>query len=219
MIDSEGVLLVFTKTPIPGKTKTRLIPTLGEEGAARLHMSLLRNTLMHALRSQFSNVELWCTPSTEHPFLNECQYKFAVKLCRQEGNDLGQRMHHALLSALSYYPFAVIVGSDCPVLTTEILNHAYTKLDQGIDAVLGSSEDGGYYLIGAKRKDDTLFKDIHWGNSNVSAITRMKLSALGWQWHELDTLWDVDTPEDVERLRNSGLFRNFQVESLISLVS
>jgi len=203
MIESEGVLLVFTKTPISGETKTRLIPALGEEGAAELHRLLLRNTLKHALRSQFSNVELWCTPSTEHPFLNECQYKFAVKLCIQEGDDLGQRMHHALLSALSRYPFAVIIGSDCPVLTADVLNQAYVKLQLGVDAVLGSSEDGGYYLFGMKRMDDTLFKEIHWGSNEVADITRMKLSALGWHWDELDTLWDVDSPEDVERLRNS----------------
>ena len=214
MIESEGVLLVFTKTPEPGKTKTRLIPALGEEGAAKLHRLLLRNTLKQALRSQFFNVELWCTPSTEHPFLNECQYKFAVKLCRQEGDNLGQRMHNALLSALTRYPFAVIIGSDCPVLTVNVLNQAYEKLQQGIDAVIGPSEDRGYYLIGARKNDESLFKDIQWGSHDVADMTRVKLSTLGWRWDELNILWDVDMPEDLEKLRNNrpDLLRGLEAE-------
>ena len=201
MIESDGVLIVFARNPIPGQTKTRLIRSLGDEGAAQLHISLIKHTLKMALRSQFCNVELWCTPSIDHPFLRECSYKFAVKLDIQSGEDLGQRMHHAMQSALTRYPFAVIIGSDCPLLSTDILNKAYTVLREGKDAVLGSSEDGGYYILGTRKYDPVLFTQVHWHNPDVFEQTRQLLQSLGWHWDELQKLWDVDVPEDIEKLK------------------
>ena len=77
-------------------------------------------------------------------------------------------------------------------------------------------EDGGYALIGLSRADRRLFEDIAWGGDTVMAETRRRLAALGWQWRELDTLWDVDRPEDYERLvAERLLLRDFEiVESL-----
>ena len=201
MNEADGVLIIFTRSPIPGQTKTRLISSLGEEGAAQLHISLIKHTLKMALRSQFCNVELWCTPSIDHPFLKDCSYKFAVKLCVQEGEDLGQRMHHAMQSALTRYPFAVIVGSDCPLMSTDILNKAYTVLQEGKDAVLGGSEDGGYYLLGARKHHPDLFSGIQWHSHDVIEQTRQRLDSFGWYWDELQRLWDVDIPEDIEKLK------------------
>jgi uncharacterized protein len=201
MIDTDGVLIIFTRSPVPGKTKTRLISILGEQGAANLHTVLLKHTLKMALRSQFTNVELWCTPSTDHPFLQECSYKFAVKLCVQYGENLGHRMQHALQSSLDKYAFAVIVGSDCPLLSADILDQAYSVLQRGKDAVLGSSEDGGYYLLGARKHDPDLFNTIRWQKQNVFEQTRQRLQSMGWYWDELQSLWDVDVPDDIERLK------------------
>ena len=201
MNESDGVLIIFARSPVPGQTKTRLISALGEKGAAQLHISLIRHTLKTALRSQFCNVELWCTPSINHPFLEDCSYKFAVKLCVQSGDDLGQRMQHAMQSALDRYPFAVIVGSDCPLLSTDILNKAYSVLQGGKDAVLGSSEDGGYYLLGARKHHPDLFSGIQWHTNNVFKQTRQRLDSFGWYWDELQELWDVDVPGDIEKLK------------------
>lgn len=201
MIEADGVLIIFARTPVPGQTKTRLICSLGEEGAAQLHISLIRHTLKMALRSQFCNVELWCTPSVDHPFLRECSYKFAVNLHIQSGENLGQRMHHAMQSALSRYPFAVIVGTDCPQMSTEVLNKAYSVLQAGKDAVLGSSEDGGYYLLGSRKHNPALFTHVQWNKPDVFEQTRQLLRSLGWYWDELQELWDVDVPEDIEKLK------------------
>ena len=201
MNESDGVLIVFTRSPVPGQTKTRLISLLGAEGAAQLHISLIKHTLKMALQSQFCNVELWCTPTIDHPFLKECTYKFAVKLCVQSGEDLGQRMHHALQSALARYPFAVLVGSDCPLISTGILNKAYSVLQEGKDAVLGGSEDGGYYLLGARKYNPDLFSGIQWQSRNVIEQTRQRLDSFGWYWDELQKLWDVDVPDDLEKLK------------------
>jgi uncharacterized protein len=69
------------------------------------------------------------------------------------------------------------------------------------------AEDGGYALIGLSRNDARVFEGINWGGTEVMAQTRERLRGLGWRWHELDTLWDVDRPADYQRLLQSGLLR------------
>jgi glycosyltransferase A (GT-A) superfamily protein (DUF2064 family) len=95
-----------------------------------------------------------------------------------------------------------LVGSDCPVLTAEYLRDAAAALAGGNDAVFGPAEDGGYLLIGLARKPSAqLFEGIAWGTATVMQETRKRLARFDWRWHELTTLWDVDRPEDLLRLR------------------
>ncbi len=201
MINSNGVLLVFTREPVPGETKTRLVPILGKKGAADLHKKLLLNTLRISEESQFKNIELWGTSSSTS--LNEYTQKFNIQLYQQKGNDLGERMYQAMSSALKRHKFAVLIGSDIPMLGSEQLDYAYQKLEKGTDAVLGPTEDGGYYLIGLRTSDISLFKNIVWGSNDVANQTRIKINAAGWQWEELDMLWDIDTPDDYRKLQSS----------------
>jgi hypothetical protein len=114
-------------------------------------------------------------------------------------------MRAAFESALARHPRALLVGSDCPALTTRHLRQADRALCEEADAVLAPCEDGGYALIGLRRVDARLFDGISWGSGNVMAATRNRLAGLGWRWRELETLWDVDRPEDYERLLASGL--------------
>lgn len=198
MLDG-GALIVFARTPVQGQTKTRLIPVLGPGGAAKLHAELLYHTLLEARRSFFSSLQLWCLPSIDHPVFAAYAKKFAANLYLQTGEDLGIRMHNALEHALKHYTFAVIVGSDCPVLSTNILNQAHAALDGGYDAVLGPCEDGGYYLIGARQADHAIFHHTDWGKTFVAERTRQNFRMLGWSWLETDELWDVDNMEDLLR--------------------
>ncbi|RLA31853.1 MAG: glycosyltransferase, partial [Gammaproteobacteria bacterium] len=71
--------------------------------------------------------------------------------------------------------------------------------------VLGPAEDGGYVLIGVRRLSPVLFEGVDWGSDRVLRQTRARLTALGWRWHELRMLWDVDRPEDLMRLGEVGL--------------
>jgi glycosyltransferase A (GT-A) superfamily protein (DUF2064 family) len=87
------------------------------------------------------------------------------------------------------------------VLRPAHLRRASRWLAGGADAVLAPAEDGGYALIALRRVSPRLFADIDWGGPRVMAQTRERLAALGWRWRELPTLWDVDRPEDVARLR------------------
>ena len=198
MRSNEPALLIFSRAPVPGGAKTRLIPVLGRDGAADLQRSLLINTLQQASVSRFNRLELWCTPDTKHDCFAECRQRYHVILYRQQGSDLGARMHMALQQALKQHTWAVLIGTDCPGLNSALLNKAYQVLDNGSDAVLGPSADGGYYLIGARRVAAELFSRIAWGTDRVADSTRGRLKKLGYEWSELPVLRDIDTPEDLE---------------------
>jgi rSAM/selenodomain-associated transferase 1 len=194
--------MVFAKAPTPGRVKTRLVPALGERAAAELHRQLAERTLSTAVAAGLGAVELWCAPATDDAFFAACARQYGISLRAQGEGDLGMRMARALEHALLGGSPGLLVGSDCPVLTAEYLREAAAALAGGNDAVFGPAEDGGYVLIGVARKPSAqLFADIAWGEAMVMQETRARLSRLGWRWRELATLWDVDRPEDLPRLR------------------
>ncbi len=203
-----GRLLVFARAPVPGKAKTRLIPRLGAEGAARLQGHLTRQTLHTACTSSLPGIDLWCAPDIQDPFFRKCAADFPVTLHAQAGADLGQRMQNALQEALQQAPWAIIVGTDCPGLTTTDLHQAEDVLKYR-DAVLGPAHDGGYYLLGLKSAPRDLFTDIPWGSAQVAALTRARMHALSWSWAELRLQHDLDRPADLDHFpklaQDSGL--------------
>jgi uncharacterized protein len=206
MTDRDGTaVIVFAKAARPGAVKTRLIPRLGEEGAAALHVKLVRRTLDTLRAASLKGAQLHCTPGTDDPFFWFCSGHYGVTLHQQVTGDLGERMRVALENALDNHSAAVLVGTDCPALTARHLRQAERALREGDDAVLVPCEDGGYALVGLKRADATLFDGIAWGSDRVLAETRARLQRIGWRWRELETLWDVDRPEDYDRLMRSGL--------------
>ena len=193
-------VVVFARAPQPGEAKTRLIPVLGKAGAAELHSRLVVHCLRAAADARIGPVELWCAPDTSDPFFRECQRSLGASLYAQGGGDLGARMQHAFESALARSRHAILVGSDIPALSVQYLRDADQALAQGNDVVIGPAEDGGYVLVGLSRCDPELFRGIPWGGSEALAETRRRIAALGWRAIELPALWDVDRPEDLERL-------------------
>ncbi len=194
-------LMIFAKAPMPGKVKTRLIATLGEEGASSLYKKMALYCIKEAVEAGVGSVDLWCTPSSDHPFFEECVKRFQVNLCHQIGGDLGQRMAHAFSEALKTSSHALLMGSDCPSLTREDIRTSKEALKRGDDAVIVPSEDGGYVLLGLRQCAQELFSGIPWGTERVLDETRTRLRRLGWRWQELPKRWDVDRPEDLRRLR------------------
>jgi rSAM/selenodomain-associated transferase 1 len=193
-------ILVFAKAPVPGEAKTRLIPRLGAAGAARLHATLIDRTVETAVAAGVGPVELCCAPDATHPFFRRCAERHGVSLAVQGEGDLGARMLRAFDRVVSATGPAILVGTDCPVLTSEHLHEAARCLSVGHDAVLAPAEDGGYVLIGLARVSQRVFGGIAWGGSGVMRETRLRLTELGWRWRELAELWDVDRPEDITRL-------------------
>lgn len=189
-------ILIFAKAPIPGQCKTRLIPALGAAAAAKLHQQLLIQTLHMASQTGLCPIELWCHPTHDHDFFLQCAIEYPLTLHQQQGHDLGQRMHHAIDASLQQSRQAILIGSDCPVITTDYLRCALTALEQKNDAVIGPVEDGGYVLIGLQRSASYLFNQINWGSNQVFEQTQQRLKQLNFKWHELETLWDIDRIED-----------------------
>jgi rSAM/selenodomain-associated transferase 1 len=196
-------IAVFAKAPVPGEVKTRLAATLGEVGAARLHQRLVERALATALQARLGAVTLWCAPDESHPFFQERARIDAVALRRQEGVDLGERMHRAFEAAQG--PL-LLIGSDCPALVPRDLQSAAAALGND-DAVFIPAEDGGYVLVGLARPDARVFAEVPWGTARVMARTRERLAAAAISWRELGALWDVDRPEDYARLQGAGLLR------------
>ncbi len=193
-------VMVFARAPTPGEAKTRLIPALGKAGAAELHHRLVVHCLREAADARIGPVELWCTPDTSDPFFRECQRSLGVSLYAQGEGDLGARMQRAFELALARSRHAILVGSDIPALSAQYLRDADRALARGDEIVIGPAEDGGYALIGLSRCDPELFRGVPWGGSEALAETRRRIATLGWRATELPALWDVDRPEDLERL-------------------
>jgi uncharacterized protein len=190
-------IIVFAKAPVPGAAKTRLIPALGPQSAARVHEWLVERALETACAAGLGPVELWCAPDRAHPFFAGCAARFDVSLTDQGAGGLGERMHRALAAGLP----AILIGADCPAMTPEYLCDGAGALAAGYDVVLGPAEDGGYVLVGANRIRPDAFARICWGGPDVMAEQQERLRSIGWRWKELALLWDVDRPDDLERVR------------------
>jgi rSAM/selenodomain-associated transferase 1 len=197
MNKGQGVLCILSKAPVVGKVKTRLIPALGGTAATALYEQLLIGTLKTACASDISQVRLYCTPSTTHPFLQECARNFDIELFSQKGPELGARMSQALSDSLCDFDYALVLGCDCPWLKVSDLNEAYTKLTEETEVVVGPAEDGGYYLLGLRSRQDHLFENMAWGKSNVLEETRDRLQCARIDWHEINEYPDIDLPEDL----------------------
>ncbi len=182
------MILVFARAPVPGEAKTRLAPRLGEWRAARLQARLT----LHALRTaRLADDVVELHGTARHSFFSSLKVPFRL----QRGQDLGERMYHAFAKAKQP---AILIGTDCPMLTPADLRRATRWLRSGCDAVLAPAEDGGYALIALRRPRPEFFEGVEWGGSEVYAQTLRKLA--GYRWRALRTVWDVDRPADLDRL-------------------
>ncbi len=191
-------IAILAKAPIPGTTKTRLIPALGANDAAALQQRLVLRTVATALEARIGIVTIWCSPSTRHCLFQDIASKHPVQLREQCDGDLGDRMHATFVAASAAIP-TLLVGVDCPALTPEHLRDCAGRLRSGDDAVFLPAEDGGYVLVGLRRHQRRLFEGIEWGGPMVMASTRQRLLELGLRWSEPETLWDLDRPDDLRR--------------------
>lgn len=195
---------VFAKAPVAGFAKTRLIPTLRAQGAAKLQGLLIGLTLRLAHESQLRPVSLWCAPDRSHSYFRHMEERYGLDLHDQTGEDLGSRMLRAFEVLARDRPL-LLIGTDCPALTPAHLVLCAQVLRDGADAAFVPAEDGGYALIGLRRAVPELFGNISWGTESVMEQTRTHLRRLHLRHFETEALWDVDTPADYERARAAGL--------------
>jgi rSAM/selenodomain-associated transferase 1 len=195
--------MVFCKAPVAGQVKTRLAHSLAGDAernaqlVARLHAQLAWHCLAAMTKRTLAKVELWCAPTVDHPFFLRCERELGVTLMKQEAGGLGERMARAFDHALSQSRYAVVVGTDCPVLDCNYIDVAFTCLQAEKGTVIGPAEDGGYVLLGLSRQQPALFKGIPWGEADVLEMT---LARVKGRLATLPVLWDVDRAADLRRL-------------------
>jgi rSAM/selenodomain-associated transferase 1 len=215
-------LIIFTRYPVPGNTKTRMIPALGEQGAADLHSRMTEYTLLNLLilcRDNFLEIEIyysggdrskmqsWLAPvissfSVNHPNLtiNPIAYHAQV------GEDLGKRMQGAFEDSFKHkIEKVIIIGTDCPDLSQDLIEDAFLALNSH-DVVLGPASDGGYYLIGLSQFFPMLFTQIDWGSDRVLAQTKSITKQEKLSVYDLPVLTDVDRPDDLHIWKSKKFF-------------
>ncbi|MCB1645195.1 MAG: glycosyltransferase [Pseudomonadales bacterium] len=203
---------IFCKAPQPGQVKTRLIPAIGADAAAKLHQQLATRMINEALRSKLAPVELWCAPETDHAFFEG----FGCPRFQQAGEGLGERMAGAIKASLrpggendgagettwraasDVVQGVILIGTDCINLDEDYLKLALTHL-QVAEAVLGPAEDGGYGLIGLRSHQPTVFEGVTWSTGQVLAQTARHFNRHFTDWRLLPLLWDLDRPADLAR--------------------
>jgi uncharacterized protein len=195
-------LAILAKAPVAGSVKTRLIPALGADDAAALHARLIERTVETACAAAIGPVTLWVTPAVPHACFSAMASRCSIALAAQPDGDLGARMLAACEAACGP---AIVIGTDCPALTPRHLRDAADVLRDGTDVVVIPAEDGGYVLIGSRRPQPRLFDEMTWSTDQVMAQTRRRLASTGLTWREFPSLWDLDRPEDLARLRAVGL--------------
>lgn len=189
-------IVIFAKAPVPGQAKTRLIPALGAEGAARLAHQMLLTTVEEAIAAGLAIPELCTTP---HPFDPEWKPYLppeGPRLTDQGDGDLGARLARAAKRVILTRERVLLIGTDCPALDRHRLRAAAEALDTH-DAVIHPAHDGGYALLGLRRFDPSLFSGVAWSSDTVAAATVERIEALGWSLHIGETLRDIDEPADL----------------------
>lgn len=195
------VLIVFARFPEPGRTKTRLIPLLGPEGAVAAYRRLAEETARQVLRLDRPDLDrvVWIEPASKMPEASRWLGS-SFRYRPQPTGDLGTRLTAAFDEAFGAGDARVVaIGTDCPGLDAPLLDRAFDLLASG-QAVLGPTEDGGYYLIGLPRPSPGVFRAVPWSTSEVLRATLMGLDAAHESVALLETLRDLDTPEDLAEL-------------------
>lgn len=189
---TKQALLIFAKNPEAGKVKTRLAATIGNEAALSVYHQLLLHTVLITEGLPVDKIVFYSNYIKQGDMWSDALYYKEV----QYGNDLGERMQNAFALTFSNgYESIVIIGTDCPDLSTEIITNAFGYL-QLYDAIIGPAEDGGYYLLGMKAPHQ-LFDDIAWSTDSVFHLTISKCAALGLKYFLLPVLNDIDEEKDL----------------------
>ncbi|MEE4242157.1 MAG: TIGR04282 family arsenosugar biosynthesis glycosyltransferase [Desulfopila sp.] len=202
MNTKQKCILLFTRYPRAGTSKTRLIPSLGKEGAADLQRKMTE-TVLHQIEQLQAHgsydLRIYYTGADKTTMRQWLGSNGSYE--EQCHGDLGKRMYHAFSSHLNAYLSVVLVGSDCPSIDAKLLDEAFKTLETH-DLVLGPAYDGGYYLIGfstniSPQSLASIFTGIHWGQSDVLQQTLAHADRLQFSYRLLKKLHDIDTPADL----------------------
>ncbi len=215
-------VLVVAKAPVPGRSKSRLVPPLSAGQAADLHRALLLDTL-DACRAEIEDVRILCADPGDADALAELAGA-DTPLVVQEGRGLERALAGGIAAHVRRGPVAM-VSSDIPGLPSGSLREALAALDDGADVVLGPALDGGYWLIAMREAHEAPFRHVPWSTPAVYGVTLRRCEEAGLRvssltpWRDADTLVDLDfLLEDAERLiapRTARLLRELASEGVV----
>lgn len=192
-------LLIFVKAPVPGEVKTRLLPDLTKEEAARLYEAFIYDILKSTSQIDVKRF-LFCHPTKVHPFFQKIVKDMGLELLEQKGGDLGERMKNAMSQTLEDgFKRVIIIGTDSPTLPIGYIEEGLKGLTSHT-VVIGPSIDGGYYLIGTRDSVPSIFDDMPWGTERVFRMTLERGVRLGLDLYLLPFWYDIDTTEDLSLL-------------------
>lgn len=216
-----NALILMTRVPIAGMTKTRLMDILTGEQCAKLHRCFLLD-LFKIFSDLRETADIYITYTPENAlYLMEDIIPSYIKSFPQEGNDLGQRMDNAIGKLLNKgYSKVILIGADIPHLQPENIRKAYEELEHK-DICLGPTNDGGYYLVGMKRGGRDIFSiNLKWGYESVFEATVSIANNLGLTVGLITKLSDIDEKQDIEDFMESIQKGEFKGKTLpISTVS
>ncbi|MDO8463909.1 MAG: TIGR04282 family arsenosugar biosynthesis glycosyltransferase [Gallionella sp.] len=192
-------IIIFAKAPLPGFAKTRLIPALGQDGAARLARRMLHGTLSSAVGAMVGSVELCVTPDIASPAWVGVDIPQGVEVSAQGDGDLGARLARAAQRGLEHGEPVILIGTDCIEMSVTLLRSATATLKHK-NAVIHPAADGGYVLLGLARFHPLLFEGMAWSTDRVAAETVGRIGQLGWSLEVGSPLHDIDEPADLVRI-------------------
>jgi uncharacterized protein len=186
-------IIVFVKNPRPGKVKTRLAATIGDDKALAVYLDMLKHTL-NETRKVEADTYIYFSEETDISIGNNI---LPSRKAVQSGKDLGEKMKNAFSEVLNSSGGKVIItGTDCPGINAEILQTAFNLLS-GADIVIGPAADGGYYLLGMKALHPQLFQSVEWSSSSVFQTTINRCIENKLDYKLLDMLHDVDEEKNL----------------------
>ena len=192
-------IIIFTRVPIPGQTKTRMMPALSPKGCARLHQCFLKDIYRECTKVG-ADLFVCFTPEGQEKGLFPIFGQQATYF-PQCGENLGERMYHAIERVLENgYEACALIGTDIPELRRQHLERAFAILEKK-DVVFGPTEDGGYYLVGMKTPVKEVFEKQTYGHASVLENVAERLKASGISYGYGDMLADMDVPADLYRYR------------------
>jgi rSAM/selenodomain-associated transferase 1 len=202
---AQTAVMIMAKQPQAGTVKTRLSPPLSPQAAAALYEAFLLDKIAQVKTLKAACPVIAYTPGAARDFFAAIAPQFL--LVPQQGTDLSARLSNSFAYLFATgYTAVLAIDSDTPTLPSAFLQQAIDHLARPHpDVVLGPSEDGGYYLIGLRTLHRELFADMPWSTAAVLAETRRRAAAKGLTVTDLPAWFDIDTPEELARLRTSLL--------------
>jgi len=208
-------LLIFARKPVPGMVKTRLVPMLSPDQAARLYDCMLADVLARtAVDPQFDRFLFYEDVYGAKDYFGRMAGIISLP---QQGKDLGERMLAAFRAVLALeYTVAVVIGSDAPDLPTHFIVRAFDVLESGAcEVVFGPCEDGGYYLLGMKSLYPALFRNVPWSSDKVLVVSLERAKVGGIEacllpvWHDVDKAADLERPDLLDERNGARCTREF----------